>query len=264
MTNCVFKSIYLGIKKISIVIFARRHVNHEVVLMRNIVLFLLIIISIYFNSQSVAKAMPDSKKIVSKSEEANVILYATEMDRKNSMYEGFEMKMNGGTRFFPFWINVTNPTYAPKILFNDLNHDGKKDLIFVLTKGYGTGVLDSEVHVLHNIQTNIGENYHEVLVDNPIAVILKNVKTKLTQHEVKVKINGKITVINIDKFQILPEHLFNDVGFGSIIKYDVVNHQLVASIPAQITPAMFLGTIEITYEFQDNMYQAKKIEYKSE
>jgi len=44
----------------------------------------------------------------------------------------------------------------------------------------------------------------------------------------------------------------------------VVNHQLVASIPSQITPAMFLGTIEITYEFKDQMYQAKKIEYKSE
>jgi len=73
-----------------------------------------------------------------------------------------------------------------------------------------------------------------------------------------------LVMINIDKFQIPPEHLFDNVGFGRIIKYDVVNHQLVASIPSQITPAMFLGTIEITYEFKDQMYQAKKIEYKSE
>ncbi|MFJ7725104.1 hypothetical protein ACIQXV_02970 [Neobacillus sp. NPDC097160] len=229
--------------------------------MRNKVLFLLMIINIFFNGQSVAKASSNPKKVISKSEEANVILYATEVD---GMYEGFEMKIGGGIKFFPFWINVTNPTYAPIILYNDLNHDGKKDLIFVLTKGYGTGVLDSEVHVLHKIQTNIGENYHEVLVDNPIAVILKNVKTKLTQHKVKVTIGGKTTVINIDKFQIPPEHMFNDVGFGSIIKYDVVDHQLVASIPAQITPAMFIGSVEITYEFKDKMYQAKKIDFKSE
>ncbi|MFD4818592.1 hypothetical protein [Peribacillus butanolivorans] len=41
------------------------------------------------------------------------------------------------------------------------------------------------------------------------------------------------------------------------------NH-LVASVGGQITPAMFIGTIEISYEFKDKMYQAKKIEFKSE
>jgi len=232
--------------------------------MRNKVLFLLVTISIFLNSPSVAKVSSETKTMVAKNDEANVILYATETDKKNGTYRGFEMKMAAGTKYFPFWMNVTNPTYAPIILYNDLNTDGRKDLIMVLTRGYGTGVLDSEVHILHKIQTNMGENFVEVLVDNPLAVILKNVKTKLTQHEVKVTIVDKTTVINIDKFQIPPEHLFDHIGFGSIIKYDVVDHQLVASIPAQITPAMFLGTIEITYEFKDQMYQAKKIEYKTE
>ncbi|APH04162.1 hypothetical protein [Bacillus weihaiensis] len=174
------------------------------------------------------------------------------------------MKIDGGTRYFPYWMNVTNPTYAPRILNNDLNQDENKDLTIVLTKGYGTGVLDSEVHVLNKSQTNIGEIYEEVLVDNPIAIILKNVKTKLTQHVAVVSIGDKNTVINIEKFQIPLDHLFKDVAFGSIVKFDVVDNHLVASIGAQITPAMFIGTIEITYEFKDKMYQPKKIKFKSE
>ncbi|AXN40743.1 hypothetical protein ACFWMS_28055 [Peribacillus butanolivorans] len=93
---------------------------------------------------------------------------------------------------------------------------------------------------------------------------MKNVKTKLTQHEAVVSIGDKKTVINIEKFQIPPDHLFNDVAFGSIVKFDVVDNHLVASVGGQITPAMFIGTIEISYEFKDKMYQAKKIEFKSE
>ncbi|MBK5502527.1 MULTISPECIES: hypothetical protein [Peribacillus] len=50
--------------------------------------------------------------------------------------------------------------------------------------------------------------------------------------------------------------MFNDVAFGSIVKFDVVDNHLVASVGGQITPAMFIGTIEISYEFQDKMYQA--------
>lgn len=218
----------------------------------------------FYNGQSMTTVFAESKKVILKSKEANVILYAIDLDRKNGMYRDFEMKIDGGTRYFPYMVNVTNPSYAPRILYNDLNQDKKKDLTIVLTKGYGTEALDSEVHVLNKTQTNIGEIYEEVLVDNPMAIILKNVKTKLTQHEAVVSIGDKKTVINIEKFQIPPDHLFNDVAFGSIVKFDVVDNHLVASVGGQITPAMFIGTIEISYEFKDKMYQAKKIEFKSE
>ncbi|MFF5395872.1 hypothetical protein ACFY5J_00565 [Peribacillus butanolivorans] len=227
------------------------------------ILFLLVMVNSFYNGQGMTTVFAESKKVISKSKEANVIIYANDIDRKYGMYRDFEMKIDGGTRYFPYWVNVTNPSYAPRILYNDLNQDKKKDLTIVLTKGYGTEALDSEVHVLNKTQTNIGEIYEEVLVDNPIAIILKNVKTKLTQHEAVVSIGDKKSVINIEKFQIPPDHLFNDVAFGSIVKFDVVDNHLVASVGGQITPAMFIGTIEVSYEFKDKMYQAKKIEFKT-
>ncbi|MEJ9231539.1 hypothetical protein LAV79_19080 [Peribacillus butanolivorans] len=79
-----------------------------------------------------------------------------------------------------------------------------------------------------------------------------------------MSIGDKKTVINIEKFQIRPDHLFNDVAFGSIVKFDVVDNHLVAYVGVKLIPAMFIGTIEISYEFKDKMYQAKKIKFNSE
>lgn len=233
-----------------------------VIFIRCKLLFLMVAISAFAIGQNVKTVFAETKMVVARNEEANVVLYANEIDKKHGLYRDFEMKIDGGTKRFPYWINVTNPTYAPTILYSDLNKDKKKDNVVVLTKGYGSGALDSEVHVLNNTKTNIGEIFVEVLVDNPMAIILKNVNTELTQDEAVISIGNKKTVINIEKFHIPKKHLFNDVGFGSIVKFDVVNNHLVATVSGQITPAMFIGEIEITYEFKDKMYQAKKIEFR--
>ncbi|NEY99800.1 hypothetical protein G4D62_10850 [Bacillus shackletonii] len=220
-------------------------------------MFLLFLISGISSNQVLINA--ESKTIVAKSEEAKVVLYAVKSD---GMYRNFEMKINKGMRFFPFWLNVTNPTYAPEILYKDINRDGIKDLIIVLTRGYGTGARDSEVHVFHKIRTNIGEVDKENLVDNPTAIILKNVKTSLSKHQAIVRIGNRKTIINIDSLHIPQEHLFSDIALGNIKHYDVINDHLVASVSAQISPTTFIGMLEITYEFKDKMYQAKKIEFK--
>ncbi|WP_285767380.1 hypothetical protein [Peribacillus sp. SI8-4] len=231
--------------------------------MRYIILLMLVMVHFINDGSSETTVFADSKLIISTSQEANVFLYANSIDRKYGMYRGFDMKIDGETRYFPYWVNVTNPSYAPRILYKDLNQDNRKDLIIVLTKGYGTEVLDNEVHVLNKTQTSKGEIYEEVLVDNPVAIIFKNVKTKLTQHEAVVSIGDTKTVMNIENLHIPQDHLFDALAFGSIVKFDVADGHLVASVGGQITPAMFIGTIEITYEYKEKMYQAKKIEFKT-
>lgn len=62
------------------------------------------------------------------------------------------------------------------------------ELIIILTKGYGTGALKEEVYVYR-----YSNGLNDVLVENPIAIIYKYVKTKLTsncpspsQHIIKI------------------------------------------------------------------------------
>ncbi|MBK3495089.1 hypothetical protein JFL43_09510 [Viridibacillus sp. YIM B01967] len=189
----------------------------------------------------------------------NITLYATERD---GYLQKFRLEVNGNSRLFPYWMNVSEEAFSPKIYFNDINSNGEKGLIIVLTTGTGTGIIEQNVHVFHKTKSNLGYVYKEILVDNPMAIISKNVKTNLTKSEAIIKIGNKETVINIENLGIKPENLFSDISTGNIIKFDVLNNELTAIIGAQVSPVGgFIGNFHISYIFKDNMYQMKKIEF---
>jgi hypothetical protein len=101
-----------------------------------------------------------------------------------------------------------------------------------------------------------------VIVDNPLAVIHKNVKTKLTANKAEVIVGDKKCLVDITPLEIKPQNLFDNVGFGSIIDYEVKDNQLTVNVAGQISPASFVGNIVIIYEYRDKMYQAKSIEFQ--
>ncbi|MDN4608669.1 hypothetical protein [Sporosarcina highlanderae] len=199
------------------------------------------------------------EKVVGKIPEANIYLYATE---REGNLEKFRLEANGVIQYFPFWINVSNETYWPQLIYHDINHDGKKELIIILTQGYGTGIILQEVHVLHNTETNIGNVYREMIVDNPMAILLKNVKTKLTKSEAIITIGKEKTVIKIDTLGIEPENLFSDVVTDNLIRFEVIDNQLTALIGAQIAPVGgYIGSFYITYKFQNGLYEGTNVEF---
>ncbi|WP_260508154.1 hypothetical protein [Cytobacillus firmus] len=101
-----------------------------------------------------------------------------------------------------------------------------------------------------------------MIVDNPLAIIHKNVKTKLTAKKAEVIVGDKECTVDITPLEIKSENLFDDIGFGSIIDYEVRDNQLIVNVAGQISPASFVGTIVIVYEYRDKMYQARSIEFQ--
>lgn len=211
---------------------------------------LLLMFIFLFVPKSVS-ATTEGYEVVTKIPEENIALYSKKM---NGLFRDFKIDFKGETYFRPDWINVTNPTYAAKLFYQDINEDGKKELIIILTKGYGSGALYEEVYVYRYTNGLI-----DVIVDNPLAIINKNVKTKLTTEKAEITLEDKVSIV--DTKSIEPSHLFEDIGFGSVIDYEVINKNLMVRVSGQITPAMFIGDIVITYEYRDKMYQAKAIEF---
>jgi hypothetical protein len=193
--------------------------------------------------------------VIAKSDKDNITIYAKKMD---DLYYDFKIDFKGRVFSRPFWMNATNPTYAPQIYYEDIDKDEKKELIIILTKGYGTGVLDQEVNVF-NIAYN---RFSEVLVDNPLAVVLKKAKTRLTPTEAKISIGDKHYVVDISPVGIKPENVFKDIFFGGITKYDVENNHLVARLDARVSPTHSIGEVIITYEYRDEMYQSKSVDFQ--
>lgn len=201
-----------------------------------------------------AGATMEGYTVIAKSDKDDITVYAKKM---GELYRDFKIDFKGETYFRPYWMNDTNPTYAPKIIYEDINKDTKKELIIILTKGYGTGVLDQEVYVYRYTNGLI-----DVIVDDPMAIIYKNVKTKLTTEKAEIRIGDKVHNIDITPLEIKSTNLFEDIAFGGVIKYEVKDHQLIATISAQISPAGFVGQLVIMYEYRDKMYQAKSIEFQ--
>lgn len=191
--------------------------------------------------------------------EANGNLYATE---REGTLENFRLNLPSGDKYLPFWSNVSNRSYWPNLFYKDINQDGKKELIFVLTTEYGNDTVKQNVHVFHEIKTNLGNSYEEILIDNPMAIILKNVKTKSTKSEAIITLGNKKTVIKIDELGIDPKHLFPDIAIGNITEFKILDNKLTANVGASVSPAGgYLGDFHITYTFKDKMYQVEKIEF---
>jgi len=218
---------------------------------KKMVIFSLLILLVPIETKANAE-----EKVVGQLLEANLTLFATE---KEGDLTNFKLKVKGETYFFPRWINASNPTYYPELYYSDINNDGKKEIIIVLTTGTGSGIVIQEVHVFH-IDNN--GNLIEILVDNPMSIINKNVKTKLSKSEATVSIGNEITKINVEELGIVPSHIFETVALGSIFKFKVINNKLEAIVGAAIAPTGgSLGEIHITYTFKDNMYQAEQIKF---
>ena len=227
------------------------------------VLVLIILISL-FAVLTKTKAMINEYDEISKLNKADVTIYAKKM---NGVYTDFKIDYQGSVLKRPYWINTTNPTWSPEIIYEDINKDGKNELIIILTKGNGTGVLEREVHVFHfqnqRINNQLVEVPIEVLVDDPVAIVLKNVKTELLPNRATITIGDKNYTIDIRHFKVEPEHLFQDIYFGNQINFEINDSQLIAKIGGQIAPVGgSIGDVQITYVFKDKMYQAKSVEFK--
>jgi hypothetical protein len=72
-------------------------------------------------------------------------------------------------------------------------------------------------------------------------------------------IGGECFKIDIKPLGINPEHLFSEIYFGNIIKFEVIGNRLIAKAAGQISPAGYIGEIVIVYNYRDKMYQAESI-----
>ncbi|MFC9539492.1 hypothetical protein ACFTQ7_06350 [Lysinibacillus sp. NPDC056959] len=103
----------------------------------------------------------------------------------------------------------------------------------------------------------------EVLVDDPIGIVLKNVKTKLLSNKAIISMGEKKYVIDTKPLKIESNHLFPDIYFGNLISFEINDNHLIVKIGGQISQAGgSIGDIQITYIFKDKMYQAKSIKFK--
>lgn len=144
------------------------------------------------------------------------------------------------------WKNVVNPSYYPQIFQENIDKDPDKEILIVLTTGYGTEIKQTELHVLKR-------DFSEFSVQDPIVSVRAGVKSKYE----KVDGQRRYSLIYKDKsFKKVYDEKdagmwFEDVVFGNIVNYRIDKERVIAEVSAQVSPGIFIGTVEAEYKAKD-------------
>jgi len=98
-------------------------------------------------------------------------------------FTDFSLKVGSKKRLLN-WENVIDPTLSPQLLLSDINRDGKKELIVILTVSNGIGINTTHIHLLdpptlkeipmadaEAIKAEIGDSFVEITVGKQKRVI---------------------------------------------------------------------------------------------
>ena len=130
------------------------------------IIILLLINNIMHSKVSYALDIANSKNQVLLSEIPNedIYLYALDSDEGKSVYEDILLNVKGKKKRFK-WIVDSGLSFRPELILTDINNDGKKELVIIITTGHGTGINTQEVHIFKE------ETLEEIKVQNPFDII---------------------------------------------------------------------------------------------
>ncbi len=203
--------------------------------------------------------LPESSILLASLPDNDIFFYGDKnsLDGPGSNYNGLYLSINGTTKYFD-WESTFKDAFFPELILEDVNSDGKRELIVILTTDEGTGIRQSEVHVIDPA------NFNAAPVTAPLAVIGENVTSAIVHENgavtISITVNGKksVTAHREDGAGGWAE---NEAAFGSIVRYAVNGAKLTSTIPAQVSNTLFVGYVTVTYAFDGNQYVMDSIKY---
>lgn len=178
-------------------------------------------------------------------------------DVKDGVYNSVILEINGFKKNFN-WQSISNPSFSPQLMLEDINNDGDKELIVNLTTAEGTGLYIHDVHVFNLKSLN------EIPVQDPLEIIKDAVKVNITPNDIVVTVDGQQKTIKKADIDSDSSNFFDTLSFSNQINFKVINNELTAIVGVQISPTTFIGDLYITYQFKDNSLIYKTIKFKQD
>ena len=179
---------------------------------------------------------------------------------REGMFSDMTLSIDGKTKSFP-WKTYGEPAFLPELSYADVDGDRRNELIIILCEGEGTGTLVEEIHVFNP------EDFSEIIVQNPLDALKKRFESKIDESGVKITIDNQNTFVFPEKeitAQVAEKESWaGNLTMGSIVDYGMKNNHVAVGVPAQLSPAGFLGTFNLTYEYQDHGLKVSAIVFSS-
>ncbi|MGJ7034271.1 hypothetical protein [Anoxybacillus eryuanensis] len=185
-----------------------------------------------------------------KLDEANVQLCGKE---DGDWVRHFMLHVGKETYAFPEWEHVNDPKAIPQLYSIDVTEDGKEDVVVFLVKARGNGTYKNEVHVFTHSQSGM----EEVIVEDPRTIVLKSVKMKETDEGTELVIDHVHALIPYNR----QGERGIKVTFDRFVKYAIDKQKLKAVLLLERKKGEYIGSLIVTYEYKDGLFQGTHIDF---
>ncbi|MFS1515507.1 hypothetical protein [Bacillus sp. SM2101] len=189
--------------------------------------------------------------------DANVTLLAIKEDK---WFKYFQLTVGKRNKEFVHWMNVTDHDFQPKLYSIDVTNTGQEEIIVVLTTDRDKGVYINEAHVLERTLVDKTDVVKEIYIENPRIIAAQKVNMKRTKRGVVLVVDGKSTFIpnnKLDSKEELPQ-----LSMEHFVKFTIEDNTLKAILLVEEKPNHYYGNIVITYEYDNGIMKAEKVELR--
>jgi hypothetical protein len=145
---------------------------------------------------------------------------------------------------------------SSKSTLTDLDNNGQKELVIIITEHYGSDMHLSSIHV-----SNIN-NLEEIPLDNPIEISKKIVNTKVAGKFLNVNIQNQTYKVRLFDFIDDLTGIWTDVPIGNQVSYSIEGNNIVARLSVNIKPSVSVGNIKIIYQYKNQSFQVISITFE--
>ncbi|WP_149095537.1 copper amine oxidase [Paenibacillus terrae] len=232
-------------------------------------LLIVILLSMLLSSSGMISGHPSpdpvpepiqSRPLAVAPEDSSVKLYV--MEPSQGLFRTATLEIGQQRRAFA-WSGSSDIVTAPQLYYTDVNGDGVREAVVILTLASGTGVELQELHIV-NAQT-----MDEYPVESAADAVSRRVHSsvELRDHNQQVHIAVKIDGIThtldpkASAFYDDPAHFTDHLDFSSVVMYDAEQRPLHATVSGSVSPTEFVGDLELKYVYEHGRFRVGPIEF---
>lgn len=188
-------------------------------------------------------------------EEDDIFLYATP-NPDEDLYTDFQVKIGQEVVKTHGWEVSMREERKPELYVMDLNKDGKKEVVVIITLGTGTWIVQKEAHILQLVDTPIGKAYEEMEIDDPVHTILRDFKITATDKTIQVKGRGHSLKAHNPCGETYFHHRF---PLSQSVNWKVEGDTLEARVGLTITNNCVPASFFLKYNQKGEIYVAEQV-----
>ncbi|MBY0022278.1 copper amine oxidase [Paenibacillus polymyxa] len=203
-----------------------------------------------------------SHPLASAPEDSSVRLYA--VSPSQGLFHSAVLEIGQQRRTFQ-WSGSADISTAPQLFYRDVNEDGIREAVVILTRASGTGVDLQELHIV-NVQTM--EEYAVESAENAVSQRVHS-SVELRDHNRQVHIAVMIdgTTHTMDPkasvFYDDPAQFTKHLDFSSVVMYDAEQFPLHATVSGSVSPSEFVGDLDLKYVYEQGRFRVGPIKFEA-